>query len=149
MLTCEDCKVNFTNVYLLSKHQNRKVPCGVIFECIRCKKVLATQNSLEKHYSKKNPCSEIQSETTTKLNQTQIETQLEKEKRIDVMLQLQKERDDMIKKSKEIKKMKNIRKPQSPNIINNNINIEICINYIKKTIWISQVSISIKYNNLL
>jgi hypothetical protein len=136
MLTCVDCKVNFTNAYLLSKHQNRKVPCNVIFECIRCKKLLSTQNSLEKHYNKKNPCIEIQTEN-----------QLEKEKRINVMLQLQNERNDMIKKSKEIESfrikeeskkeielIKNTCKKQSPKIINNNINIDIdiCINYIQK-----------------
>lgn len=59
MLTCERCKVKFTNEYLLLKHQNRKIPCNVIFECIRCKKILATQNSLERHYNNKKPCIEV------------------------------------------------------------------------------------------
>ena len=39
-LQCKICKHNFTSLFLLQRHQNKTIPCGVELKCDRCKKYL-------------------------------------------------------------------------------------------------------------
>ena len=84
VIKCDRCKVQFTTEYLLSKHQNKKIQCGIIFECERCKKILSTQYSLERHYNKKNPCIEV------KYINKPVKSKIILEKQKEISLEIQK-----------------------------------------------------------
>ena len=99
MLQCNICKTQFTSDYLLLKHQNRKIPCNVIFECIRCKRILSSDTALENHYNKKTPCVEspkfikpIKKPTNNKNDVKNKIIILEKKKEISLEIQRTKEK---------------------------------------------------------
>lgn len=112
-LQCKICNVNFTSEYLLSRHQNRKIPCGTIFKCERCYRILSSNHALEKHRNKKIPCKPptttinyIKPEKSTKLKK-EIELEIQKEKarqkEIDIAFKLRKKEIELeIQKEKKI-----------------------------------------------
>jgi uncharacterized C2H2 Zn-finger protein len=65
--TCIKCNKNFTNVYLLDKHLNRKIPCNVEIKCLVCEKIFKYDRELTNHLNKKKPCVKHISKISDKL----------------------------------------------------------------------------------
>jgi len=81
---CNKCREEFISQYLLTKHENRKISCDIVLECIKCLKVFPTSQGLERHYSRLNLCvstaeykKRIKKEEKKKENDRQKQIELE------------------------------------------------------------------------
>lgn len=54
--TCTKCNKLFKSEYLLNKHLNRAIPCGVVLNCKNCKKIFTTNQQLLSHVNRKISC---------------------------------------------------------------------------------------------
>jgi hypothetical protein len=54
---CEKCNRHFTESYLLTRHNNRKIQCNREIKCIDCNKTFRDITDLKRHRdSRKTPC---------------------------------------------------------------------------------------------
>lgn len=59
MTVCKICKRNFSSIYLLDKHNNKKYPCGIILQCNGCNKIFKLSTNFDKHLQRKTPCNKL------------------------------------------------------------------------------------------
>lgn len=55
-LQCTKCANSFKSFYLLTRHLNKKIPCGDFLQCSICMKQFINTHHYTNHKNKKNPC---------------------------------------------------------------------------------------------
>jgi Zinc finger, C2H2 type len=53
---CDKCKRGFAAKHHLDKHNNRKIPCDVVFNCPKCHKTFPNGSELHRHMKRITPC---------------------------------------------------------------------------------------------
>lgn len=82
---CIKCNKRFSSNYILNKHINRKYPCDTNLSCLKCCKVFKVQYDLDRHLNRKYSC-----------------VPLVDNKRLELTLQIEKERNIIINKQLEL-----------------------------------------------